>query len=284
MKRFNLAALAGLFILLIFKNSVLSDAPSACPEVPLSSGTYATGAEPDTDLTVVSLNMHKELRTDRVLRDLSGSTLFKTADIWLLQEAGDTVPEIARRLGFDYVFAASDQPKDGKASGLAILSRYPIQDPQRMLLPQYNLRFNTRCRIALSATVSRPEGPVRLFNLHLDTRITQSQRLNQVGAVLKGQPGVGPVIVGGDFNTANIRWIWNVFPLPYAQNHVSAIRSRFADAGFDSPLDGKAKTFKLLGLPLHLDWIFSKHLKAVSSGIENIGFSDHNAVWVSLRH
>jgi endonuclease/exonuclease/phosphatase family metal-dependent hydrolase len=132
----------------------------------------------------------------------------------------------------------------------------------------------------------RPAGPVRLFNVHLDTRITQSQRLNQVGAVLKAQAGADPVVVGGDFNTANIRWVWNVVPLPYAQNHVSAMRNRFADAGFDSPLDAKAKTFKLLGLPLplHLDWIFSKHLKPVASGIEDIRFSDHNAVWVSLQH
>jgi endonuclease/exonuclease/phosphatase family metal-dependent hydrolase len=288
MKRFISLALPALFSLFLYKNSDLRGETTPCPDIPLTSGAYAHDGVPDPDLTVVSLNMAKETRTDRILGDLSGATFSKTADVWLLQEAGDTVPEIARRLELDYIFAATDQPRDGTASGLAILSRYPIVDARRMPLPRYNLRFNTRCRIALSATVMRPSGPVRLFNVHLDTRITQSQRLNQVGAVLKAEPGSQnpdlPVIVGGDFNTANIRWVWNVVPLPYAQNHAAAMRHRFTEAGFDSPLDAKGKTFKLLGLPLHLDWIFSKRLKTISSGIEDIRFSDHNAVWVSLQH
>src|SRR6185295_12280384 len=99
---------------------------------------------------------------------------------------------------------------------------------------------NTRCRIALSATVMRPAGPVRLFNVHLDTRITQSQRLNQIGTVLDAAPKDHsvdyPTVIGGDFNTANIHWLWNVVPLPYAQNHVDAMRNRFVESGFDSPL------------------------------------------------
>ena len=91
-----------------------------------------------------------------------------------------------------------------------------------------------------------------------------------------------PTIIGGDFNTANIRWIGNVLPIP-GQKQAEAIRALFIHRGFDSPLDSTANTFKLIGLPLHLDWIFAKHLNSVSSGIENIGFSDHNAVWVDLQ-
>jgi endonuclease/exonuclease/phosphatase family metal-dependent hydrolase len=286
MKRVIFFALPVLSIFLLFKSSVLGGRPVACPDLPLTSGSYASETSPGPELTVVSLNMAQETRIDRVVKDLSSAAFSKTADVWLLQEAGHTVPEIARHLGFDYVFAATNQPKDDTSSGLAILSRYPIRDVRRLPLPRYDLRFNTRCRIALSATVMRPGGAVRVFNLHLDTRITQSQRLNQVGSVLKaeteGHSLELPVIVGGDFNTANIRWLWNVLPLPYAQNHAAAMRDRFTEAGFDSPFDARGKTFKLLGLPLHLDWIFSKRLRTVSSGIEEISFSDHNAVWVSF--
>jgi hypothetical protein len=57
----------------------------------------------------------------------------------------------------------------------------------------------------------------------------------------------------------------------------------FIEQGFDSPLDAMGPTFKLLGFPLHLDWIFPKHLKTVASGTTYIAFSDHKAVWVTLK-
>jgi endonuclease/exonuclease/phosphatase (EEP) superfamily protein YafD len=120
--------------------------------------------------------------------------------------------------------------------------------------------------------------------VHLDTRITQKQRLLQVGAVVeKESSSREPLIVGGDFNTANVRWMWNVFPIPYVQSHTRAVRDMFVGHGFESPLDGAGPTFKVLGLPLHLDWIFPKHLKTVESGTEPIAFSDHRAVWVTLK-
>ena len=57
----------------------------------------------------------------------------------------------------------------------------------------------------------------------------------------------------------------------------------FVSHGFEFPLGGAGSTFKLLGFPLHLDWIFPKHLKTVASGTERIAFSDHRAVWVALK-
>jgi endonuclease/exonuclease/phosphatase family metal-dependent hydrolase len=256
-----------------------------CVDIPLETGNYADQLRtPDGDLTVVSLNMAKETRPDRILADLRRSTFFSNADMWILQEAMKTVPEVARALQLNYVYAPSDVLDDSSVSGLAILSRFPIEDPERIRLPRYNLRFHTRCRSALSASIQSPSGPVQLVNVHLDTRITQEQRLNQIAPLIQAKTvSPAPLIVGGDFNTANVRWMWNVLPIPYAQDHAQAMRDMFATHGFDSPLDGVRTTFKLLGLPLHLDWMFLKHLKTVSSGVENIDFSDHNAVWLSVK-
>ena len=89
------------------------------------------------------------------------------------------------------------------------------------------------------------------------------------------------MIVGGDFNTANIRWIMHLLPVP-GPNHSRAMRDMFVAEGFESPLDHAGSTFKLLHLPLHLDWIFPKDLKPVAAGVEKIDFSDHHAVWVAL--
>ena len=252
--------------------------------MPLQNGKN-TGTTKVTheNLTVVSLNMAKEVRLDRILEGIRRAVFFEKADIWLLQEARPSVSEMASALGLHYVYAPADEFGDGSVSGLAILSRYPFERSDRNDLPRYNLRFNTRCRIALSASIRRPAGEIRLVNVHLDTRITQTQRLLQVGAVLEKETPSQPLIIGGDFNTANVRWMWNVFPVPYVQSHTRALRDMFVGHGFESPLDGAGATFKLLGFPLHLDWIFPKHLKTVASGKEDIAFSDHRAVWVTVQ-
>ena len=277
-----------LLLLLILTSIGLNGGTPECVDIPVERGNYADRASlSDSNLTVVSLNMAKEGRPDRILQDLRQSSFFDTADVWILQEAVQTVPDVAQALRLNYVYAPSDVIDEDTLSGLAILSRYPIEDPERIRLPRYNLRFNTRCRTALSAAIQSPSGPVQLVNVHLDTRITQEQRLNQIAPLLKivkaETASPVPVIIGGDFNTANVRWVWNMVPIPYGQNHTQAMRDMFANHGFESPLDVVRTTFKLLGLPLHLDWMFSKHLKTVSSGAENIEFSDHNAVWMSVE-
>jgi endonuclease/exonuclease/phosphatase family metal-dependent hydrolase len=258
---------------------------SECPNMPLEhENNTSTSAVAHKNLTVVSLNMAKEARLDRILKDIRGAAFYESADVWLLQEARPSVSEVADALGMHYIYAPADQFGDGSVSGLAILSRYPFERSDRTVLPRYNLRFNTRCRIALTAAIRRPAGEVRLVNVHLDTRINQAQRLLQVQSVVEKETSSGqPVIIGGDFNTANVRWMWNVFPVPYVQTQTRAVRDMFVGQGFESPLDGAGATFKLLGFPLHLDWIFPKDFKTVASGTEHIPFSDHRAVWVTLE-
>ena len=243
---------------------------------------------PSAGLHVVSLNMAREERLDRILQDLRKAQSLAGADVWLLQEAAErpasvrTIADLASSLKLNYVFAPTDFLDGGKlASGLAVLSRYPILEPRIIPLTRHNLKFHTRCRIALEVQIAGPSGPVRFYNLHLDTRITLGQRIQQVMPVLE-QAGAlsGPVVVAGDFNTADVRWLWNILPIPYAENHRNRLRHAFRELGFSSPLDGSGPTINVLRLPLHLDWIFPRKLDWVSAGVTKIGFSDHNAVWV----
>ena len=262
-----------------------------CVEPTIYAGSVATEKEPSsTGLQVVSLNMAREERLDRILRDLGKAQDLAGADVWLLQEAVErldshTIADLARSLNLNYVFAPSDFFDGGKlAYGLAVLSRHPILEPRVIPLQRHNVKFNHRCRIALEVQIPGPAGPVRFYNVHLDTRITLKERIAQITPVLEQASSLsGPSVVGGDLNTADVRWVWNVLPIPFAQNHHDRIQHTFRDRGFASPLDGNRPTIDVLKLPLRLDWIFPRGFNSVSAGVTTIKFSDHNAVWVRLE-
>ena len=61
---------------------------SECPNVPLEhENNTSTTVIANKRLTVVSLNMAKEARLDRILKDVRRATFFESADVYLLQEA-----------------------------------------------------------------------------------------------------------------------------------------------------------------------------------------------------
>ncbi len=285
--------ITGVSVLLLFL--VNSPAPASdrdvCPDIPLQSGVSpAAGRTSRSQFSVVSLNLARETRADRIIDAIRAHRL-NNADVWMLQEAADRpatgehpVEALARALGLHFVFAPADVLDGGKlVSGLAVLSRFPIEESRLIRLPHHDLKFNTRCRIALEATVHRPGGRARFYNLHLDTRISKDERLDQIRPVLNAIGETSdPTVVGGDFNTANFGWLWNVFPIPYGQNHAHPLRELFLDEGFASPLDGIRGSFKLLWMWLRLDWIFTKGFASTSVGVENMDFSDHEAVWTEL--
>jgi endonuclease/exonuclease/phosphatase family metal-dependent hydrolase len=277
------------FALFLILEIAASGYATSCREPEILAGTDPFQAPSSlTGLQVVSLNLAREESVDRILHDLKQAESVAGADVWLLQEAAErpdsvrTIADLARELKLNYVFAPVDFLDGGKlASGLAILSRYPILEPRVIPLTWHNMRFHTRCRIALSAQIAGPSGPVHLYNVHLDTRITLTERMNQIMPVLEQASSVKePIVVGGDFNSADVRWVGNLLPLPYVQNHSNAVQRAFLERGFASPLARSRPTIDALKLPLHLDWIFPRGLNWVSSGVTTIRFSDHNAVWV----
>jgi endonuclease/exonuclease/phosphatase family metal-dependent hydrolase len=284
----NRAAVLTVTLLLIVKLAVPGFGTERTEPVIYSGSAAAAENVNSTGLKVVSLNMAREERLDSILRDLQRAQSLTGTDVWLLQEAAErpalfhTIAGLADSLKLNYVYVPVDFLDSGQlASGLAILSRFPILEPRVISLPKHDLKFHTRRRIALQAKIAGPAGPVYFFNVHLDTRITLQQRIEQIMPVIEAAESLdAPAIVGGDFNTADVRWFWNVFPVPYAENHSGRLRHEFRKRGFTSPLDGNRGTIDLPGIPLHLDWIFPRGLQPVASGVTSIKFSDHNAVWV----
>lgn len=236
---------------------------------------------PARHLCVSSLNLDMETDTDRMTKDVFGNAALQDCDILLLQEvvrSGDinAAEQFALHNGRHVIFAA---PAPGDTlSGLAIISRYPIQDTETLRLKQFDLKFRPRRRLALLATVDTPYGPVRIMNTHLDTRINAQSRLEQLTpAIEKLEHFDGPRVIGGDLNTNNNAWIGHTVPLPFLQIQTGAVRELMSRYGFVTPFRTTGPTHRMFGM--HLDWIYAKQLDAIDAGVERIAFSDHRAIW-----
>ena len=165
--------------------------------------------------------------------------------------------------------------------GLAIVSRYPLRNVRLQRLKLCDLRFHCRTRFAVSADVESPWGPVRVWNAHLDTRINAAERVEQLQPVIdEAASHDGPVLIGGDFNTNEFRWVGNIVPVPGGPGHGAAIRHAMESRGFTTPFADGAVTFPVMRR--HLDWIFVRGLRPLGSSVEPAPFSDHHAIWTRV--
>ena len=265
------------------------DAADACAPMPAVTGAGAADVPRSTPqhVGVASLNIAGQARIGeslaRWIRD-------RESDIVLLQEVGSGALDgaaltatLAERLGYAYVYAPADRLGDRQTQGLAILSRDPLVDPETYRLAYHHLRFKSRCRIALAATVSTSAGPVRVMNVHLDTRINSADRVAQLAPLLDAlDEDRGRQILGGDFNTMDVGWVHSMWPFPFTQHQVEAVRARLSASAFHTPFIGGRATFKLLGLPIRLDWLYLRDLQAVDWSVDEVQYSDHRGVWARL--
>ena len=279
------ASLAGVFVAV---TRVAASDP--CVPMPVTHRAAATSTQqpPQDSFTIASLNMAGQARIGDVLAVWVRERGF---DVLLLQEVGDLSADgsafaaaLGARLGYHFAYAGADRLDDTTTQGLAILSRYPLDDVRTYALSYHRLRFRSRCRIALAVAVATTDGPVQVMNVHLDTRINSRERIAQLAPLLDALDGVdGPQIIGGDFNTMNIRWFRSMWPFPFLQRQAAAVRTRLGGNGFHTPFSGGRPTFRFLGLPLRLDWLYLKRLEPLEWNVDTVRFSDHRGVWARLK-
>jgi hypothetical protein len=113
-------------------------------------------------VTIASLNIAGH---PRVADAVVAWTHAREVDILFLQEVGDASTDggafaaaLIERLCFYFAYASANRVGDVQTQGLAIVSRYPLDDVRVHPLPYYHLRFKSRCRIALAATVTTADG------------------------------------------------------------------------------------------------------------------------------
>ena len=255
--------------------SVASCAPTVNllnPTSPRFEGGYAhtaaQSAESDSSrIKVVSFNIKLAERIGPAIEVLRSETL-RDADVISLQEMDETgVERIARALNLNYIYyPGAIHPTRQTYFGPAILSRWPITETRKLLLPHESWSRHQR-RNVTAATVTVRGSCLRVYAVHLETQAQASsrQREDQVDIVLADAKTTScPVVVAGDFNSKGIgRYLeWKGFAWP--TKHVGRTITVFS-----------------------WDHIFARGLALPDSAAagkvtEVHGASDHRPVWASL--
>ena len=272
----------------------LTSAPAAaertCVREEVETGQFAAHPVSHAEtLKIVSLNLHEEQSLDIIAESLQQNGEIADSHILLLQEIAENpgtgenlLARVAERLQLNYVQAIGERLPNGGTHGLAILSRYPLRDPEVIYLNRIKVKHNNRCRIAVGATVDTDLGSVRVFGTHLDTRINAGRRWEQLEPIAEAAGKFkGPALIGGDLNTQNFYWVENLLPVPFFHRQGRKIQDHFEEHGFSTPFTDTGRTHSWA--PLKLDWIYLRDMETLQKGITGIGFSDHRALWVEVK-
>lgn len=164
----------------------------------------AAGATP---LRVVSFNIEFALRVDSAISLLAADSALRGADLILLQEMDEAATRrVAAALGMWYVYyPAIYHLRTKRHFGNAVLSRWPIVDDKKILLPHHS-RFARTQRTATAATIRVGRSLVRVYSTHLGTMtdVEPAARRDQLRAILADAAPFERVVLGGDMNDVSI--------------------------------------------------------------------------------
>jgi endonuclease/exonuclease/phosphatase family metal-dependent hydrolase len=236
------------------------------PDGPRYAGGAAvvTGDKNANALRVVSFNIEYALRVDSAIAVLAGDPALRNADVILLQEMDEKgTRRIADTLGMWYVYyPAVFRFKTGRDLGNSILTRWPIVEDRKIVLPHLSRIVNSQ-RAATAATIRVGEALVRVYSLHLGTMagLAPAARRDQLQAVLADAGRYPRVVLGGDLNDP-------------------AIGRIVRDMGYTWPTQRGPATTRVG----RLDHILFKGLTVPDSAaagtvLEARGASDHLPVW-----
>ncbi len=171
---------------------------------PADSG--ATRAITDT-VRIVSFNVEFSRRVDSAIAVLSSDPALRGADVILLQEMDSSASRrIAEALGVWYVYyPAIFHLREGRQFGNAVLSRWPIVEDAKVVLPHPS-RYARTQRTATAATILTGKDTLRVYSTHLGTPldISASARSNQLRAIMKDAERYARVVIGGDLNSESV--------------------------------------------------------------------------------
>jgi len=229
----------------------------------------------------------------------TANSLLPPADIVALQEAdkktaragGQHVAEqLARELDMPYVHIGAGLPRGIKPkqrewwlnfeeqigadedsdTGVALLSRVPVRDIERIDLPWHDCAW--RPRLAMAATIDLTDQPLRLFNVHIDPHGPLDNQHQQTEAVLAtAEKHAGPLVILGDFNTLS-------------KQKAIEIRKLMESHNFSTPFPTNIATWRGAGLRFHADWIFVRGVSVGRWGVARpMNVSDHWPIWAEIE-
>ncbi len=245
------------------------------PKGPFFSGNYAIQSPGRiSSLAVISYNIAYGRNIEQALMEIRELESKKTLDIILLQEMDETGTQaIARELQLNYVyFPATIEPKYRRRFWNAVLSRWPIIDSQKLILPHISLSDRMK-RVAVRAIIRIEEIDIQAYSIHTEpVFIWPKHKQEQCTGILNNLGSEAKyVIVGGDFNS-------------FTQADVEKLERPYLDAGFVRASKGNGSTFMRFGMKLSPDQIFAKGFVVEATGkLAEAEASDHLPLWVHLR-
>jgi len=244
------------------------------PNDPYYSHNYAPeNPKPAEALTIISYNIWFGEDIDQALLEIKEIKSQKGLDILLLQEMDEVGTErIAHELQMNYVYyPAAIEPTYGKNFGNAILSRWPIINPQKLILPHKSFS-NRMNRIATRATIRIAGADILVYSIHTESVFTLPDfREDQYAAIVDNIDAEARlVIVGGDFNT-------------FTKAAVEELEKNYIQAGLVRVSEGSGYTFVKYGMEMSSDHIFAKGFVLRETGkMVRATASDHLPIWVAL--
>jgi endonuclease/exonuclease/phosphatase family metal-dependent hydrolase len=240
------------------------------PLSPKFEGSYAAPlatTDAASRLRIVSFNIKLADQIDRAIEVLRSREL-ANADVISLQEMDESGTErIARALGLNYVYyPGSIHPTRHRYFGPAILTRWPIVETRKVILP-YEAPIRHQRRNATAATIDVGGSCLRVYAVHLETqaKATHWDREHQVDAILAdAAESKCPVVVAGDFNS-------------------KGIGNYLEQKGYSWPTRNVGHTITIFSW----DHIFARGLglpdSARAGKLRDVhGASDHRPVWANL--
>jgi len=225
------------------------------------------------DLIVVSYNLRYAEALDAAVAAFAAREPLPAADIILLQEMdAPGVAALAEAWAMHYVYFPASVAEDGDDFGNAILSRWPLAEPMKLILPGLH-PITGQQRTATRATVRMSGREVLVYSTHIETATAPpSLRQVQMAAVLADvPPGAERVIIGGDFNTITGRG-------------VAELAEAYGVAGMIHTTGDLGPTVTRFGLrPSAADHIFVRGFDVQDAGVlDDVTASDHFPVWARL--
>ena len=243
---------------------------------PKFSGNYTDIIKNETNnLKVVSFNIKFSNNTKQAIEELSTNKDLNNSDIILLQEMDETdVAFMAKKLKLYYLYFPACLQRYNKDFGNAILSKWPMRNSFKLILPHKN-PINNQQRIASAADLLVGNKTIRVYSIHTEVAVLSVEdRVAQVNAVIRSIPdSIDHVIVGGDFNTLLSTTTKRIDKLFNNKNLYQATK----DISFSTKMGP-------LGLiHLKLDHIFVRGMSVTDSGVyEESTASDHLPIWADF--
>jgi endonuclease/exonuclease/phosphatase family metal-dependent hydrolase len=246
--------------------------------------------KPSASIRLVSFNVHYAKNPYKIAEAIKEHADLSHADVILLQEVEYHLHEgkgradqIAEFLGYECIYAPASTRGSRGTHGLAVLTKLPVLETEVVQLPFFKLGFRSRRRIALRVVLDTPQGPVQVYNVHLDTRINIQHRLQQLSAVMENfhTKAKLPTVIAGDLNTIQATFIARSIPIFFANQRAAVSRFLQGHGYISERIRGY--TMKQGLVRFNLDGIFANGLQISTIAVErNVQVSDHAPIWADL--